>query len=75
MKKYDLIIIGAGPSGIFTALEAKRINPDINILVFEKGRSIKYRFVLCAKPRYVITVPWYTTGFAGVGPRGKCLKP
>ena len=43
MKKYDLIIIGAGPSGIFTALETKRINPNVNILVIEKGRNIKQR--------------------------------
>lgn len=25
--KYDLIIVGAGPCGIFTALEMKKLNP------------------------------------------------
>ena len=26
MEQYDLIIVGAGPSGIFAALEAKKIH-------------------------------------------------
>ncbi len=28
MNKYDVIIIGAGPAGIFTALEVIRHKPD-----------------------------------------------
>ena len=39
--KYDLIIIGAGPCGIFTALELKKNNPKTSILILEKGNSIK----------------------------------
>ena len=43
MNQYDVIIIGAGPSGIFCAYELKRQNPDLKVLMFEKGRSIEER--------------------------------
>lgn len=67
--KYDVIIIGAGPSGIFCAYELKEKNPDLKVLMIEKGRSIKKRVCpkrftgVCAgcKPCAI------TTGFAGAG--------
>lgn len=43
IKKYDVIIVGAGPAGIFSAIELTRNSPDLNILVIEKGRDIKSR--------------------------------
>jgi uncharacterized FAD-dependent dehydrogenase len=42
-KQYDVIIIGAGPSGIFCAYELKRQKPEIKILMIEKGRRIENR--------------------------------
>ena len=36
-NKYDVIIIGAGPSGIFCAYELKRQNPRLKVLMIEKG--------------------------------------
>ena len=39
--KYDVIIIGAGPAGIFTALEVIRHKPDQKILMVEKKARIK----------------------------------
>lgn len=39
--KYDLIIVGAGPSGIFTAFELNRKSPDKKILLIEQGRAIE----------------------------------
>lgn len=38
--KYDLIIVGAGPSGIFTALELIRKDKSKSILLVEKGSAI-----------------------------------
>ena len=38
-KKYDVIIIGAGPAGIFCALELARSSSE-KVLVIEKGKSI-----------------------------------
>ena len=36
--KYDVIIIGAGPSGIFCAYELLKEKPDLKVLMIEKGR-------------------------------------
>lgn len=43
MKKYDVIIIGAGPSGIFTALELLTSKEKPSILIIEKGKDIEER--------------------------------
>ena len=40
---YDVIIIGAGPSGIFCAYELIQKKPDMKILMVEKGRPIENR--------------------------------
>lgn len=42
-KKYDVIIIGAGPAGIFAALELTKKDKDISILIVDKGRTIEKR--------------------------------
>ncbi len=42
-KSYDVIIIGAGPAGIFTALEVTKLNPNLSILIVDKGRNIEKR--------------------------------
>ena len=39
MNKYDVIIIGAGPAGIFAALELKKEKPELSILMLEKGKT------------------------------------
>ena len=41
MKQYDVIVIGAGPSGIFTCLELA--DKGLNVLILEKGRDITSR--------------------------------
>lgn len=41
--KYDVIIIGAGPGGIFTAYELKKLQPFLKIAVFESGHSLDKR--------------------------------
>ena len=43
MKKYDVLIIGAGPGGIFTAYELSRLRPELKIAVFEAGDPLEKR--------------------------------
>ena len=68
-KEYDVIIIGAGPSGIFCAYELMRRKPDLKVLMLEKGRSIERR--VCPKRKTKVCVGCkpcsITTGFAGAG--------
>lgn len=68
-KRYDVIIIGAGPGGIFCAYELMDKNKELNVLVVEKGRSIEKR--QCPKrvtKQCVGCKPCsITTGFAGAG--------
>ena len=41
--KYDVIVIGAGPGGIFSAYELVQKNPDLKIAVFEAGHALDKR--------------------------------
>ena len=40
---YDVIIIGAGPGGIYTAYELKKRNPRCTVAVFEAGHPLEKR--------------------------------
>ena len=42
-NKYDVIIIGAGPAGIFTALELVKNKRGLDILILDKGRNLSQR--------------------------------
>jgi len=41
--KYDVIIIGAGPGGIFSAYELTQLRPDLKVAVFEAGHALQDR--------------------------------
>ena len=43
MKKYDVIIIGAGPGGIFAAYELLQKKEGISVAVFEAGHCLSGR--------------------------------
>ena len=69
MGNYDVIIIGAGPSGIFCAYELIHTKPELKVLLIEKGRRIEDR--ACPKRKTKVCVGCQpcsiTTGFAGAG--------
>ena len=41
--KYDVIIIGAGPGGIFSAYELVKVAPELKVAVFEAGHALDKR--------------------------------
>ena len=43
MNNYDVIIIGAGPGGIFSAYELVNLRPDLKVAVFEAGKPLEER--------------------------------
>ncbi len=40
---YDVIVIGAGPAGIFTCYELMLKKPDLKVLLIDKGHDIYHR--------------------------------
>ena len=43
MKHYDVIIVGAGPGGIFSAYELMKKGSDLKVAVFESGHALNKR--------------------------------
>ena len=43
MNKYDVIIVGAGPGGIFAAYELMQRKPQLKVAVFEAGHALSKR--------------------------------
>lgn len=67
---YDVIIVGAGPAGIFTAYELKKQKPESKILLIESGKSIDKRHCPKDKTKKCVSCKPYchiTTGFSGAG--------
>lgn len=49
-RKYDVVIVGAGPAGIFTALELTKIK-GLKVLILEKGKDIDKRLCPARKEK------------------------
>lgn len=64
--KYDVIIVGAGPAGIFTALEMIKKGSKKSILMIDKGKDVKKRSCPKAKTNHCVNCKPncdITTGF------------
>lgn len=70
MNKYDYIIIGAGPSGIFFAYELIKLGSNKKILMIEQGKKVEDRYCpiektgKCLKCKPLCHI---TNGFSGAG--------
>ncbi|MGN0683458.1 MAG: NAD(P)/FAD-dependent oxidoreductase [Oscillospiraceae bacterium] len=67
---YDVIIIGAGPAGIFTAVEMLRLKTKKKILIIEKGLPLEKRKCPKSKTKSCVNCKPFcniTTGFSGAG--------
>ena len=70
MRKTDVLIIGAGPAGIFTALELLKNGSKKSIMIVEKGRPVEKRSCPKTKTKKCVNCKPYcniTTGFSGAG--------
>ncbi|MHB1125580.1 MAG: NAD(P)/FAD-dependent oxidoreductase [Bacillota bacterium] len=68
--RYDVVIVGAGPAGIFAALELVEHGPALNILMLEKGRDIEQRicYSKARKVNCLQCIPCSTvSGWGGAG--------
>lgn len=69
-SQYDVVIVGAGPSGIFTALEMIRQGSRKKVLMLEKGALIEKRHCPKEKTKKCVNCKPFchiTTGFSGAG--------
>lgn len=67
---YDVIIVGAGPAGIFTAIEMLCKGSNKKIVIIEKGQSVEKRSCPKIKTEKCVHCKPYchiTTGFSGAG--------
>ncbi|MGB2129264.1 MAG: NAD(P)/FAD-dependent oxidoreductase [Flavicella sp.] len=68
----NIVIVGGGAAGFFTAITAKENNPDLNVVILEKGKDVLQKVKISGGGRCNVThacfVPKDLTEFY---PRGK----
>lgn len=70
MKKYDVIVVGMGPSSIFFAYEMIKLNKNKKILLIDQGKRVEDRncpiekIGKCVKCKPFCNI---TSGFSGAG--------
>ena len=71
-EKRDVIIVGGGAAGFFTAITAKELNPNLSVTILEKGKEVLQKVKISGGGRCNVThacfVPKDLTEFY---PRGR----
>ncbi len=68
--RADVVIVGAGPAGIFTAIEMLKKGSKKKIVIVEKGQAVENRRCPKHKTQQCVNCKPYchiTTGFSGAG--------
>ncbi|MDO9557706.1 MAG: FAD-dependent oxidoreductase [Coriobacteriia bacterium] len=67
-ERYDVVIVGAGPAGIFAAIELIRARKDLHILLAERGKPIPKRHCPARQTRCIgCETCAIMTGWGGAG--------
>ena len=70
MKNYDIIVVGAGPSGVFLAYEMLQLDKKKKVLLIEQGKKVENRYCpiekigKCTHCKPMCNI---TCGFSGAG--------
>ena len=51
----NIVIIGGGAAGFFTAITAKEKNPDLDVLLLEKGKEVLQKVKISGGGRCNVT--------------------
>tara|TARA_R100000935_G_C2838041_1_gene169299 strand:+ start:1377 stop:2603 length:1227 start_codon:yes stop_codon:yes gene_type:complete len=60
--KYDIIIIGGGAAGFFTAINAAELSPNAKILILERGKEVLTKVRISGGGRCNVTHAEFTPG-------------
>lgn len=55
MKIYDILVIGAGPAGMMAAIESKKTNENLNVVLVDRNREMGKKLLITGGGRCNLT--------------------